>query len=194
MIQKFHDMNKWLQFGLSAVVAAVLLFAMVFEVSIPLPVFEGPAQAPLVVGIESQAVRERIAIDSSSDSYVYNGADIIGYSDDHTTKSFVISEFVALAEGDVVVVTAAGTITPLGSFQPITSATAITNSVIADGALTGQLLILTNENASDAIAILESGSNLAAGGDITLDGGTDDAVMLLWTGDEWIKVSAFGDN
>ena len=87
-MEKFKEQPRWLRFGLSAVVALVLLFAMVFEVSIPLPLFEGPAQAPLVVGIESQAVRERIAIDARSDSYFYNGADLIGYSDDHSTQTW----------------------------------------------------------------------------------------------------------
>jgi len=111
-----------------------------------------------------------------------------------TNGVVTIGGFLGLTEGTVVEATAAGTVTPLGSFQPLTSAAAITNAVIADGSLAGQIVILTNENGSDDITILESGSNLAAGGDITLAGGNDDAVMLLWTGDEWIKVAAFGDN
>ena len=105
-----------------------------------------------------------------------------------------IGGFLGLTEGTVVEVTAAGTVTPLGSFQPLTSSAAITNAVIADGTLAGQILIMTNENAGDDIKILESGSNLAAGGDITLAGGQDDGILLIWTGDEWIKVAAFGDN
>jgi hypothetical protein len=37
---------------------------------------------------EERAVRERIAIDARSDSYLYNGADLYVYSDDHSTQKF----------------------------------------------------------------------------------------------------------
>lgn len=104
-----------------------------------------------------------------------------------------IGGFVALDEVAVVEATAASTMTLLSSFQPITSAAVITNAAIADGAVAGQVVILTNENAADNITILES-TNLKAGGNIQLDGGNDDGVILLWTGDEWIKVASFGDN
>lgn len=104
-----------------------------------------------------------------------------------------IGGFTALSEGAVVEATAAGTITPLASFQPITSSAAITNAVIADGSVAGQILVITNENAADDITILESGSNLVAGGDITLTGGAYDAVTLLWDGAQWVRLS-FEDN
>ncbi len=90
-MQGFKDMNKWLRFGLSAVVALVLLFAMVFEVSVPLPVFDQePAPSVPVVG-ESQAVRERIAIDTGEDSYIHSGADLTFYSDDHSTATITMT-------------------------------------------------------------------------------------------------------
>ena len=104
-----------------------------------------------------------------------------------------IGGFLALTEGTVVEATAAGTLTPLASFQPITSSAVITNAVIADGSAAGQLLILVNENAADDITILESGSNLDAGGDVTLTGGAVDAITLLWTGSTWTRLS-FEDN
>lgn len=78
--------NKWLRFGLGAVVALVLLFGLVFEINIP--VFELAEEPASEFG--SQAVRERIAIDTSDDSYFYNGADLIGYSDDHSTSTWNI--------------------------------------------------------------------------------------------------------
>jgi hypothetical protein len=101
--------------------------------------------------------------------------------------------FLTLTEGDVVVVTYGGTITPLSSFQPITSSAPITNAVIDDGTAAGQIVVISNENASNDIVILESGSNLAAGGDITLSGGAYDLVTLLWDGARWIRL-AFFDN
>lgn len=126
------------------------------------------------------------------------GGDITLQNDETVSNSnngvVQIGGFLAFTEGSVIAVTAASTITPLGSFQPLTSTSVITNAVIADGSVAGQVVLLTNENASDNITILEAGSNLAAGGNIQLDGGNDDCVMLLWTGDEWIKVAAFGDN
>ena len=100
----------------------------------------------------------------------------------------------AFSEGTAITCTNDVTFTVAGSFQPLVSASALTGTLIADGSVAGQIVVLTNENGSDNIVIAESGSNLAAGGDIQLDGGNDDAVMLLWTGDEWIKVAAFGDN
>ena len=100
----------------------------------------------------------------------------------------------AFSEGTAITCTNDVTFTVAGSFQPLVSASALTGTLIADGSVAGQIVVLTNENGSDNIVIAESGSNLEAGGDIQLDGGNDDAVMLLWTGDEWIKVAAFGDN
>lgn len=104
-----------------------------------------------------------------------------------------VGGFLAFTEGAVIAVSAAGTITPTGSFQPITSTAAITNAVIADGSVAGQVVAISNENAGDDITILESGSNLAAGGDITLTGGAYDLVTLLWDGSRWIRLS-FEDN
>ena len=45
-----------------------------------------PVSQPEQGGFSPQAVRERIAIDSREDSYVYNGADVRWYSDDHSTE------------------------------------------------------------------------------------------------------------
>lgn len=104
-----------------------------------------------------------------------------------------IGGFLALTEGAVQVMTYGCTLTPVASFQPITSTAAITNVVIANGTVAGQIVVISNENAADDITILESGSQLAAGGDILLDGGNWDLVTLLWDGARWIRWS-FGDN
>ncbi len=66
--------NKWLKFALSAVVGVILIFALVFEIQVPLPVFQGELGA-------QAAVRERIGFDSRTDSYLYQGADMYIYSD-----------------------------------------------------------------------------------------------------------------
>lgn len=104
-----------------------------------------------------------------------------------------IGGFLALTEGAVQVVTYGSTLTCVASFQPITSTAVITNVVIADGVVAGQIVVISNENAGDDITILESGSNLQAGGDVTLTGGAKDLLTLLWDGAEWIRL-AFFDN
>ena len=104
-----------------------------------------------------------------------------------------IGGFLALTEGAVQVMTYGATLTAVASFQPITSTAVITNVVIADGVLAGQILVISNENAADDITILESGSNLQAGGDVVLGGGDKDLITLLWDGAEWIRL-AFFDN
>jgi len=109
-----------------------------------------------------------------------------------TDTAWVIGGFLALDEAAVVVVTASSTITALASFQPITSTAVVTDAVLADGVVAGQILIITNENAGDDITILES-SNMVAAGDITLTGGAYDAVTFMWDGSRWVCLS-FHDN
>lgn len=49
------------------------------------------AVAMQVFAPEERAVRERIAIDTRSDSYFYNGADLYFYSDDHSTGTITMT-------------------------------------------------------------------------------------------------------
>lgn len=94
-----------------------------------------------------------------------------------------------LVEGSVIALGAAGTITPTNPYQPITSTTAVTASAttaIADGTLTGQVVCLVNENASDAI-IIPDAANTNLSGAITL--GNDDTLCVLWDGADWLEVS-----
>lgn len=64
----------------AGMVALTLLLAVLIGAGWFLPA----AQGPLL--FENQAVRERIGFDSRVDSYVYNGADVRWYSDDHSTE------------------------------------------------------------------------------------------------------------
>jgi hypothetical protein len=96
-MEKFNETPRWIRFALGLLLAAVLLFGMVFEISIPMPGYDAP-EPPQTYGeygqseyvdpglVESFAVRERIGIDSRVDSYLYNGADLYIYSDDHSTQ------------------------------------------------------------------------------------------------------------
>ena len=102
------------------------------------------------------------------------------------------SEFLAAAEQTAVALGDGETITPTGTYQPLTSSGAVTTSAttaIADGTVNGQLLILVNENASDTIIVKDS-ANTHLTGDVTL--GNDDTLMLLWDGADWLAIG--GEN
>lgn len=106
-----------------------------------------------------------------------------------------LSEFLAFTEQTIVVVGAGLSITPTGTYQPITSTAAVTTSTttaIISGTVNGQLLVLANENASDAI-IIDDGANTALGGNKTLTGGQGDAIWLMWDGADWICIG-YNDN
>lgn len=208
-MEGFKDMNKWLRFGLSAVVALVLLFAMVFEVSVSIPVFETAAPEP-VVSIGAQAVRERISIDSRDDVYLFNGADLYMYSDDHSTQKFhadgatgnlatagnvTTGNFLSIGAQTAISVTAGATITPTGTFQPLESSGAVTTSTseaVADGSSVGDLLILMNTNASDIITIDGTGGNVECKADVAL--GAGDTLFLIWEGDDWYCLSGYDNS
>lgn len=105
------------------------------------------------------------------------------------------SEFLAATEQDVFALSAAGHITPTGTYQPITSTAAISANVVTaimSGTVAGQLLVITNENAADAIVIPDN-ANTKLGGDKTLTGGEGDAIFLWWDGLDWICVG-YNDN
>jgi len=120
----------------------------------------------------------------TSDHVLQNGETIDNATDGYVT----ISAFTAFAEQTAVVVTEGSIITPTGSYQPLTSAAAVTTSAttaIADGGKVGAVLILINENASDAI-IIKNGANTHFSADITL--GNDDVLACIWDGADWIEL------
>ena len=105
------------------------------------------------------------------------------------------SEFLAATEQTAVVVGTQFSITPTGTYQPLTSAAAVSTSLttaILDGTVNGQLLILVNENASDAITIVDE-ANTKMGGDKVLTGGQGDAIFLMWDGADWLCIG-YNDN
>lgn len=133
-------------------------------------------------GIDVQAG----SITLANDETISNGTD--GVID--------ISAFFAFAEAGVVQVTAGGTITPVGTYQPITSSAALSTTwagdAINDGTKNGQLLILCNENAADAITVCDS-TNTRLGGDKVLTGGQGDCLTVLWDGAWWVAIG-YNDN
>jgi len=209
--------SKW--FGmvcalLGAIVMAVVIFATLFFIS-PQGLPESDIEARL---------REKISIDARDDAFLYNGADLKIYSDDHSTQKLHIdgatgnidgegtldvagavtlsgavegTTLAASADVDVgtwlnlsartaISLTAGGIITPTGTYQPLTSAAAVTTSTslaIANGGETGDALILRNANATDVITIDGVGSNVACKANVAL--GAGDTLTLIWNGADW---------
>jgi hypothetical protein len=127
-----------------------------------------------------------------------NVTDDLAVGDDLTALDAVIGDLTAddwliLTPSTVISVTSGGIITPTGTLQGLTSGGAVTTSTstaIANGATSGQLLILFNKNASDAITIDGAGANVECGGNQAL--GATDALVLQWQTDDWECVAKFG--
>ena len=97
-----------------------------------------------------------------------------------------IGDWLNLSAQTPVVVTAGSTITPLGVYQPLTSTgaqTTSTTTAVADGAETGDVLILRNANAADVITVDGTGGNVECKTDKAL--GAGDTLMLIWNGADW---------
>lgn len=110
--------------------------------------------------------------------------------DDVTAGGYFIA-----GEQSVCVVGAQYSITPTGTYQPITSTAAVSTSLttaIVSGTIKGQWLFLVNENASDAIIIVD-GANTKLGGDKTLTGGQGDGLLVVWDEADWIA-AGYNDN
>jgi len=104
-----------------------------------------------------------------------------------------VGSWLNLSPVTAISLTADGIITPTGTYQPLTSATAVTCSTslcIADGSRGGDLLILVNQNASDVITIDGTGGNVECKADIAM--GSGDIVTLVWDAvlDNWYCVSS----
>lgn len=135
----------------------------------------------------------------------YAGGAFTAYSDAGSTVTFSatantgavvvggalsVGTFAKLIPATAVVVTAGSTITPAGTFQPLTSTGAVaasTTTGVANGSAAGVLLILQNANASDTITIDGTGANVECKTDIVL--GAQDTITLVWNGADWICLS-----
>lgn len=106
-----------------------------------------------------------------------------------------IDDWVGLTAQTAISVTAGAIITPTGTYQPIESAGAVTTSTttpIAAGTTVGDILILHNLNASDAITIDGTGGNVECKADVAL--GAGDTLTLLWTGSDWNCLSSYDNS
>lgn len=104
-----------------------------------------------------------------------------------TWLNLSLQSTIAITEGD--------TITPTGTYQVITSSIACTTSTstaIANGGETGDVLILRNGNAANAIVVDGTGANVECKANVSL--GASDALMLIWNGSDWNCVSNYDNS
>lgn len=112
---------------------------------------------------------------------------------DATAANLTAGDWFFFAPSTAISVTSGGIITPTGTLQPLTSGSAVTTSTstaIANGTTSGQLLILHNKNATDAITIDGAGANVECGGNQAI--GPTDHLVLQWQTDDWECVAKFG--
>jgi hypothetical protein len=92
-----------------------------------------------------------------------------------------VGTWLNITPGTSITLTDGATLTSNGTFQPLTSASAVTTSAttsIADGARDGDLLILINDNASDVINVDGTGANVECKANVAL--GAGDTLALIW--------------
>lgn len=127
------------------------------------------------------------AITITDAAYITSTIDGLADVDVGTWFNLSAQSTIALAEG--------GILTPTGTYQVITSTAAITTSVwkaIADGNETGDVLILRNGNAADAIIVDGTGANVECKANVSL--GASDTLMLIWNGSDWNCVSNYDNS
>lgn len=140
-------------------------------------------------GIAGQTVTGFTSVNVTDDLAV--GDDLTAL--DGTIGDLTADDWLILTPSTVISVTSGGIITPTGTLQGLTSASAVTTSTstaIANGTTSGQLLILHNKNATDAITVDGAGANVECGGNQAI--GPTDHLVLQWQTDDWECVAKFG--
>jgi hypothetical protein len=132
---------------------------------------------------EATATKVEIA-DASVETEVQGTLDV------HEEANFVRSVAVGTTLGitkTTIAMTEGLIITNLSGYVSLTTTGAVTGSVstaIADGATGNNFLIIENGGAHDVI--IKDGANTKFSGDLTLTGGANDTLTVLWNGTDWI--------
>lgn len=129
------------------------------------------------------------------------GADVINFnalgistSNITTTARASAGTFLNLAAQTALSITNGWGITPTGTYQKIQSGVPVTTSAttpIVAGS-SGDLLILQNVNAADAIIVDGTGGTVECGANVTIDAG--DTLSLIYDGSNWVCIAPLGDN
>lgn len=106
------------------------------------------------------------------------------------------TDFLNLTPATTQEMSAGSALTPVGTFQPITSSGAValstTTSIVTTGAETGDLLILKNDNALDAITIDGTGGTVECKANVIL--GAQDTLWLVYNGTDWVCLSGYDNS
>ena len=186
--------KEWIAWGaVSVVLTLVAIFLGVSYPAPPQPV--GPVESLGTTHFnnleaEDIAVTDDLTVtDNAAITGLATVGETLGVTGDLTLAAdVVVSPVTAIS------LTAGAIITPTGIYQPLTSAAAVTCSTttcIAAGA-TGQLLILENQNASDAITIDGTGGTVECKADAVLAAG--DTLTLIFDGTDWICLSGYDNS
>ena len=155
-------------------------------------------------GVQPPTVKERIAIDASEDSFIYNGADLTWYSNNHvTSKASIAGDSGNASFGGTLGVTGNATfsskliyastnITPTNNstltasvaFYKVHSTTNVTFTLGTSGATAGQLLILYGD---DAYTVKIKDTNIRTTTGAAIDLGQYDVMVWIYSGTEWIE-------
>jgi hypothetical protein len=124
----------------------------------------------------------------AADLLVSDGLSVTGNST--LSGSVLVDDHLRITEKTRVVVTDGSTITPLGTFTPISATATTGTSSIAAGLIAGQLLILHNIG-SATITLTDTGTlHLTGNGTLT----ADDSTILIWDGAAWNQLAAESAN
>lgn len=134
------------------------------------------------------------------DLYVEGGFEVDGTAKlDGTVNAAAdvdVGTFLNLSAQSAISLTAGAIITPTGTYQLLTSAAVVTSSTTTPVATasreTGDLLIIRNANASDAITIDGTGGTVECKADIVL--GASDTVTLIYNGAAWNCVANYDNS
>ncbi len=105
-------------------------------------------------------------------------------------EDVLVDNYQSFTKQTRIVVTDGSTITPLGTYTPISSTATTGTSAITAGERAGQLLILHNVGSS-TITLTDTGTlHLTGNGTMT----SDDSTMLIWDGSAWNQIAAESAN
>lgn len=174
--------------------------------------------ALLLLVLTGCAVRERISIDTRDDSYIYGGADLFFYSDDHSTQKLrIVGETgavnatgalsvtnwalfygVALQPQLAQVVTASYGITP-GNYSVLnladdggqaTGTIALDTTVsIVSGTHVGQILLVFWLDADGVTLTIQDNGNMQGPSNADVVLGYQDSAMFFWDGTDWLCIN-----
>jgi len=198
--------KKWLAWAL----VALVVFGVNTYLGVTYPIPE-PPDDPLVelgtthfTNLEAEDITATDDLTVTDDAAVggdltvtgaVNPADLTTTDDIVVGDDLTVAGLVSIGAQTAISVTAGAVITPTGSLQPLTSAAAVTCSTtrcIENGATTGDILILKNDNAADAITIDGTGGNVECKADVVL--GAGDTIILIWGGSDWYCLSVYDNS